>query len=170
MNKRDEIENERLARRRAQEDANLFGRLSAAAAASRAEAQKALKTCSGLSVLEWRVLWDLHDAGPLSVRDMANIQHADHSLISRALPQMRAKGYVILSQDPNDKRQTLVSLAPAGLAAFQSAAPTMKARRDRLQETFTSSDLAQFIALIERLESYLDAERNLRIASSEAAE
>ena len=70
---------DQLSKRRARENANLFGRLSAAAAASRTDAQRILKTVCDLSVVEWRVLWDLYETGPLTERDIASNQRADHS-------------------------------------------------------------------------------------------
>lgn len=153
---------DRLARRRAREDANLFGRLSAASAASRAEAQRTLKAACDLSVVEWRILWDLHEAGPLTVRDMAQIQRADHSLISRALPALHTKGFITISRDGDDKRQSVVTLTVAGTAAYAQAAPVMKARRDRLRAAFAPGDLAQFIALIDQFETYLNSEAEHR--------
>ncbi|KIN63758.1 putative MarR-family transcriptional regulator [Sulfitobacter noctilucicola] len=147
---------ERVAHRKSHQEANIFSRLAAASATSRAHAQRLLKQSSGLSIVEWRVLWDLSEAQPLSVRDFANIQRNDHSLISRALPQMQKKGYLVLSQDPNDKRQTLVTLTEKGRAAFDQAAPIMKARRDMLRATFTAEEASLFLTFIERFENSLE--------------
>ena len=54
--------------------------------------------------MEWRTLWDLVDAGPLTIRDLGAIQRSDHSLVSRALPEMRKKGYVTMPRDMQDER------------------------------------------------------------------
>ncbi|KEJ90053.1 MarR family winged helix-turn-helix transcriptional regulator [Sulfitobacter donghicola] len=148
---------DRVAAQKRNQDTNLFSRLSAATANSRAHAHKCLKTSGSLSVVEWRVLWDLNEAGPLTVRDIAAIQRCDHSLVSRALPQMQAKGFVDLSQDTTDKRQTLVALTPTGHAAFDQAAPAMKARRDNIKAAFTAEELAIFLEFIERFEKTLTA-------------
>jgi DNA-binding MarR family transcriptional regulator len=162
MKDADDAQTERLTRRRKREDTNVFGRLSAASAASRTEAQKTLKAAGDLSVVEWRILWDLYEAGPLTVRDMALIQRADHSLISRALPGLTRRGRIVVSRDGQDKRQTMVALTDAGRAAYEQSAPVMKARRDRLRAAFSPQDLMHFIRLIDTFEAYLgqEAERS----------
>ena len=146
---------QRAERRRAHEDANLFGRIQAAAMASRVQGKKFLDAAGGLSIPEWRILWDLHEAGPLSMQDMATIQRADHSLISRAMTGMRQKGYVTVQRDDDDKRQTLVHLTEDGLRAYLRAAPVMKRRRALLANGFTESEMAQFLDLIDRFEQHL---------------
>ena len=75
--------------------------------------------------MEWRVLWDLAEVGPMTIRDLATIQRADHSLLSRALPQMKEKGFVEMHRDVTDGRQTIVVIAAKGRAAYEKAAPVM---------------------------------------------
>ena len=146
----------RVAARKTIQDKNLFGRLSAAAIASRGHAKRFLQLGGGLSITEWRILWDLQQAGPLSVQDMASIQRTDHSLISRALPVMRKKGFVKTAPNAEDKRQSLVELTPGGARAFEIAAPIMKTRRDSLSETFAPHEIATFLKLLDRFEEHLD--------------
>ena len=146
---------ERVSARKADQDKNLFGRMLAAAMASRGQAQRLLSATSELSITEWRILWDLDCAGPLSVQDMASIQRTDHSLISRALPGMREKGYVKTARCARDKRQSLVVLSDAGKRAFAKAAPTMKQRRIALEAAFPDTELETFLALLTRFESFL---------------
>ncbi len=147
---------ERVAARKARQDTNLFSRLSAAAIASRGQAQRLLKSAAGLSVTEWRVLWDLNEAGPLSIQDIASIQRTDHSLISRALPKMSEKGWVKAVRNCDDKRQSLVELTKAGTAVLAAAAPTMKRRRESLAEAFTPQELDTFLHLLERFERVVE--------------
>lgn len=145
----------RVAARKASQDKNLFSRLSATTIASRSEAQRLLQSTGGLSITQWRILWDLHEAGPLSVQDLASIQRTDHSLISRALPVMREKGYVTTAPNAEDKRQSLVEMTPEGTAAFKIAAPTMLRRRTRLASTFTPEEYSMFLHLLNRFEASL---------------
>lgn len=155
MDKTTDTRAQRFATRRADQSANLFARLQTAATRSRNNATRYLKAGGGLSINEWRILWDLHEAGPLSIQELADIQRADHSLISRTVPDMRAKGLVKTVRSSEDKRQSLVHLDAAGERAFQIAAPFMQARRKALAETFTADEIAQFLSLIERFENYL---------------
>ena len=112
-------------------------------------------------------MWDLFEAGPLTVRDMAAIQRADHSLISRALPGLQAKNLIVLARDETDKRQTMVALTDAGQDAHAAAAPYMEARRDRMRALFTADELTQFVALIDKFEAFLDAEARNRLSQQE---
>lgn len=147
---------QRLASRKAAQDENLFGRLQAAATASRSQAQRLLSSAGGLSITQWRILWDLEEAGPLTVQDMATIQRTDHSLVSRALSVMRDKGYVETITNPEDKRQSLIKMTTAGARAFAIASPVMKERRESLSEIFEPNEIATFLSLITRFEAHLN--------------
>ena len=133
----------------------MFGRLSAAAIASRGQAQRLLKGSAGLSITEWRILWDLVEAGPLSIQDMASTQRTDHSLISRVVPDMQRKGYVSTARGTDDKRQSLVALTEEGARAFEEASPVMRARRARLANTYTEAEMEMFLHFLDRFEGCL---------------
>ena len=145
----------RVAGRCNNQDANLFLRLLAASTASSVQAQRLLKTSGELTITEWRILWDTAEAGPLSVQDIALIQRTDHSLISRALPGMREKGYITTKRSAEDKRHSLVYVTEAGLRAYERAAPVMKARRKALAAAFTADEMETFLGLISRFEAHL---------------
>jgi len=144
-----------IAARQAREDFNIFSRLPAVYAASRTQGQHLLREGGGLSIVEWRVLWDLAEVGPMTIRDLAKIQRADHSLLSRALPQMKEKGFVDMHRDAEDGRQTIVVLAAKGRAAYDQAAPVMARRRAALKETFTQAEIEDFVGYLDRLEDFL---------------
>lgn len=146
---------DRIERRIRHENGNLFARLTPIYAASRSQTERFLKCGGGLSTIEWRVLWDLHEVGPMSIRELAKIQRTDHSKLSRALPAMRAKGFVLIERDKNDGRQTMVSMADAGLAAYNLAAPVMKRRRAAARKEFSEQELEAFVGYLDRFESFL---------------
>ncbi len=146
---------ERIEARRDREVFNVFARLPAIYAASRMQGQHLLQIGGGLSIVEWRVLWDLHEVGPMTIRDLASIQRADHSLLSRALPEIRRKGYVTMRRSNEDGRQTIVALTPAGREAYEQAAPIMKRRRAALREVFSERELTEFVGYLDRLEVFL---------------
>lgn len=141
--------------RRAREDFNVFSRLPAVYAASRTQGQHLLQIGGGLSIVEWRTLWDLHEVGPMTIRDLASIQRSDHSLLSRALPGIRRKGYVTMSRSEEDGRQTIVALTEAGRKAYEHAAPVMARRRAALREAFSEQELAEFVGYLDRLDAFL---------------
>ncbi|WP_213546757.1 MarR family winged helix-turn-helix transcriptional regulator [Vannielia litorea] len=149
------IDPERIRDRRAHEDLNIFSRLPAVYAASRRQGQQFLKAGGGISIVEWRVLWDLCEAGPMTIRDLAAIQRADHSLLSRALPEMKRKGYVSMHRAERDKRQTIVEVTAQGRNVYEAAAPVMARRRAALREVLNEEETRQFIGLLDRLEDFL---------------
>ena len=147
----------RIAARQARENYNVFSRLPTVYAASRAQGQQLLAKGGGLSIVEWRTLWDLHEVGPMTIRDLAAVQRADHSLISRALPEMKRKGFVTVRRDAVDGRATVVEIAPDGVEAYQKAAPVMARRRAALREVFSEDEIKNFVDMLDRLESFLRA-------------
>lgn len=144
-----------IERRIAREDSNVFGRLASIYAASRKQAQRLLQSCGDLSIVEWRTLWDLHEAGPMTISDLAASQRADHSQLSRALPEMRRKGRVSISRAADDGRQTIVALTEVGRKAYSQAAPVMARRRAALRNEFTEDEIIVFIGLLERFEDFV---------------
>ena len=154
LNTQEERADRYRARRIAQER-NLFGRLQTAALSSRKQAQQLLKSAGVLSITEWRVLWDLAEAGPLSVTQMATIQHADHAQISRAIPTMVSKGYVKTSTEEDDRRKSLITLTGTGRAVFEEASVTMTARRAALAKEFSEDEMDTFLQLIHRFEQFV---------------
>ncbi|WP_290770863.1 MarR family transcriptional regulator [Hoeflea sp.] len=146
---------ERISQRREREEQNLFSRLPAAYAASRLQGQRVLQRAGGLSIVEWRVLWDLYEAGPMTIRDLAEIQRTDHSQLSRALPAMQKKQFVTMTRDSADGRQIVVALTETGRRAYETTAPTMKLRREALKAEFSPEEIATFVNLLDRFENFL---------------
>lgn len=170
MTEHPKVDAEQIRARMEREGFNVFARLPAVYAASRMQSRNFLEIAGGLSVVEWRTLWDLAEAGPLTIRDLAAIQRADHSLLSRALPEMRKKGYVTMYKDTRDGRQTVVTLTDAGRAAYNRAAPVMAQRRAALREVFSQDEIRAFAGFFDRLEEFLRIPAAEILASQTAVE
>ena len=155
MTKQKNRDQERIRARQSREDYNVFSRLPAVYAASRRQGQRFLEIGGGLSILEWRTLWDLHEVGAMTIRDLATIQRTDHSLISRALPSMVKKGYITMERDTKDGRQTIVDLTPIGQEAYAKAAPIMAQRRASLKNCFSDDEIKNLVYYLDKLENYL---------------
>ena len=164
MTEQVQIDAAQIRARMEREGLNIFSRLPAVYAASRTQGRNFLEIGGGLSIVEWRTLWDLAEAGPLTIRDLAAIQRADHSLLSRALPDIRDKGYVTMHRSASDGRQTIVKLTPKGRAAYERAAPVMARRRAALKDVFSEEEIRTFAGFLDRLEEFL------RIPADEIAE
>ena len=143
--------------RELEQNRNLFGRISAAYLSSRMQAQRMLKSAGDLSITEWRVLWDLAEAGPLTVTEIANIQRTDHALISRAIPAMKRSGYITTSVSKTDRRQSLIALTPVGREAFEQTSTVMSARRAALANVFSQEELNTFLSFIDRFETFVNS-------------
>lgn len=163
-------ENQRLESRKLFIKNNIFSIMPVINAATRSQAQRLLLAVSDLSTVEWRVLWDLQETGPMTVRDLAEIHQLDHSLLSRALPEMRRKGYVTVTRDPKDGRQSIVAITPQGQTQYQRAAPTMARRRAALSKIFTADEIATFLALLDRLDTFVRQPIEDIIADKEPAD
>ena len=155
MSKATDRDLERIKARQDRENYNIFARLPAIYAASRGQGQQLLRKGGGLSIVEWRVLWDLAEVGPMTIRDLAMTQRADHSLLSRALPDMKRKGFVEMQRDTQDGRQTIVMLTAKGREAQKTAAPIMSRRRAALKDVFTAEEIEDFVGYLDRLETFL---------------
>ncbi|SIT76277.1 DNA-binding transcriptional regulator, MarR family [Yoonia rosea] len=164
------VDAEQIRARMEREGFNIFARLPAVYAASRTQSRNFLDIAGGLSVVEWRTLWDLAEAGPLTIRDLAAIQRADHSLLSRALPDMRKKGYVTMHKDTRDGRQTVVALTESGRAAYDRAAPVMAQRRAALRDVFSQEEIRAFAGFLDRLEEFLRIPTTELLASRKTQE
>lgn len=149
------IDPERIRNRRATERLNVLSYLPAVYAASRIQSVQFLKHGGGLSIVEWRTLWNLSEGGPMTIRDLSAIQRSDHSLLSRGLSAMRNKGYITMVRNETDKRQMVVDLTARGRAAYRRAAPVMARRRTALRETMAEEDIRTLICLLEKLEAFL---------------
>ena len=146
---------DRIGARAEQAGSNLFARMAAIYAASRKQAQDLLQVGGGISIVEWRTLWDLHEVGPMTISDLALTQRSDHSQLSRALPQMREKGLVSMRQAAQDGRQTIVTLTAKGRDAYHLAAPVMGKRRAVLSDVFTPEEIAELIGYLDRFEAFV---------------
>ncbi|WP_299774850.1 MarR family transcriptional regulator [uncultured Tateyamaria sp.] len=165
-------QNDRVDRYKARcltQERNLFGRLQAAALASRTQAKRLLKSKGDLSITEWRVLWDLAEAGPLTVTEMASIQRTDHALISRTIPAMIEKGYVATKTGTTDRRTSLVALTAAGRSVFEGTSVIMSQRRAALSTAFSEADLDVFLGLIDRFEQFVEDPKSLSPATEGTA-
>ncbi|WP_108837223.1 MarR family winged helix-turn-helix transcriptional regulator [Tateyamaria sp. Alg231-49] len=155
MTERPNTQKDRIEKRRAYEAKNPFSRMDSAHHASRQQGLHILQQSAGLTTVEWRVLWDLHEAGPMTIRDLAQIQRSDPSLISRALPAMERKGFVRMTRGEHDGRQVVVEMDTAGYAAHAAASPAMKRRREALRSTFSEQELSTLVDLLTRFEDAL---------------
>lgn len=76
----------------------------------------------GLNVAEWRVMAILGSFAPLSTRTLARYSAMEKSKISRATSRLIARGFVVRSADPTDKRLLLLHFSARGKRLYERMA------------------------------------------------
>ncbi len=91
---------------------------------------------AGAIPLTWYdVLLELRAAGePLRMQTLGGRVVLSRTRVSRLVQELESRGLVSRAPDPGDRRSTLASITPAGLAALAEAAPTYLAG---IEEHFT---------------------------------
>ena len=114
----------------------------------------AVVEASGLSLLEWRVMASLSGKVALSVGERADIVLAKQPTVTKLVGRMAEAGWVQRVDAPHDKRQSLVSLTPAG---HRKVKPLLN--QARLHEAQVMTDIgADEVTLLKRtLERLIEA-------------
>lgn len=75
----------------------------------------------GLTIPKWRILSILNRLGESSMGLVADFCAIDRTTLTRTIDQLAEAGLVVRREDPRDRRQTLMSLTPAGAGAYKIA-------------------------------------------------
>jgi len=117
-----------------------------------AQAQHILRTYSDIGQSEWRVLALVEDRGTSNMAQVVRDGRMDKAQVSRAIKALVAKGYVMATENPDDQRQNVLSLTPAGKAVHDRVRPHMAARQHVLLAGFSDADIAHLFAMLDQLE------------------
>src|SRR6478672_764981 len=110
------------------------------------QAQTAHRLRHGVDPSAYPVLFQLVDA-PKRTTELATCLHADTSTISRQVTSLVEVGFVERTQDPEDRRATILVATDAGRAAFAA----MQRDRDRLMTQVLAEWSARDVATLVRL-------------------
>lgn len=138
---------------------NLVHRLFRLGNAVQTQTQQLLALTSDISVVHYRILLRLSQAGPQNVQGIAELLGTNRSLVSRVLPALRTRGWVELLAHESDRRQLIVHLTDDGRAVVKQHEAPIMARFDALQAAFTDDELDSLLEYLDRLESvtHIDA-------------
>jgi len=106
---------------------------------------------AGLTILEWRVLATLSDGRSRSVGDIAYIALAQQSTVTKLLGRLEAEGRVERSEGEIDRRQSLVSITPAGRAALGSLLAKSKQHERGLVSRLNQREAASLKSALRKL-------------------
>ena len=124
----------------------------AAEAASRGF-QSIYKAQYGMLRTEWRVLAHLGRFGEMTARDICMRAALHKTKVSRAVKALEARRFLVRRTVETDRRLEVLSLTPAGQAAFRNLADAARAYDAALAASLPSGDLAALRRALRRLSS-----------------
>ncbi len=108
------------------------------------------------------LLFPLLHEGPLRVRDLAEIKHADPSTVSRQTAQLVRAGLVRREADPADGRASRLAITPTGEAACERLRAVRHEAVSKALRDWSDERIAAFTDLFRQFNSSVDAYRHDR--------
>jgi DNA-binding MarR family transcriptional regulator len=105
----------------------------------------------GIGVPEWRILVTLGEFETMTAKDVGTHSHMHKTKVSRAVSALERRKLVVRRENRADRRETFLSLTPAGRAIYRELAPGAIEFARRLFETIDPADRAAFERAIDRL-------------------
>lgn len=87
----------------------------------------------------------------LSVKDVAEALHLEHSTVSRLIGEMAEDGLVIRGTDPQDRRRTTVELTDQGRVVVEDGTGIRSWAMGRVFQEWSDRDLRTLAAMLERM-------------------
>lgn len=103
---------------------------------------------AGLSVMEWRVMASLSEGPALSIKALSDIVLAQQPTVTKLVGRMVTQGWVVRTNGPDDKRQTLVTLTSQGRHTVAPLLALAKAHEQEVFERLGSASEAQLKTLL----------------------
>ncbi len=111
----------------------------------------AVVEANGLSLMEWRVMASLSGKDALSVGELANIVLAKQPTVTKLVGRMEDAGWVKRVDAPHDKRQSLVSLTPAGQRKVKPLLDQARAHEAQVMADIGTAEVAQLKRTLEKI-------------------
>lgn len=109
-----------------------------------------------MTIPEWRVMAVLGMAAPLSANQVAEKSRMDKVQVSRAVARLLDAGHVERDTDSLDRRRSHLRLSKTGEQVYNQIAPLALAAEARLLAALSPEELAQFEALLTKLQRNAD--------------
>ena len=111
-------------------------------------------SAGNLSETQWRVLRVTDERGSIDFSDLAAATVITKSSLSRVVRDLSARGLISRSDDPDDQRQALIGILPAGTRLVESLAPAIEAEYQLIYDAVGLADIQE---LLSRLEAFIVA-------------
>ncbi len=90
---------------------------------------------------EWRVLAALGARIEIATKEFPRLTTLDKMQVSRAMAGLEARGIVSRTSDPNDRRERIVALTPAGRALYRKIVPLALEREAKMLALLTPEEV-----------------------------
>jgi DNA-binding MarR family transcriptional regulator len=111
----------------------------------------AVVEANGLSLMEWRVMASLSGKDSLSINELASIVLAKQPTVTKLVGRMQDAGWVQRVDATHDKRQSLVSLTPAGQRKVKPLLAQARAHETQVMAEIGLAEIAQLKKVLERM-------------------
>lgn len=104
---------------------------------------------------EWRVLAILGMRPEIATKEIGPLTTLDKMQVSRAVQGLESRGIVGRKHHPDDRRELIVSLTPAGRALYRKIVPYALARETELLEALTAEEAKVLDRVMRKLSAAL---------------
>jgi DNA-binding MarR family transcriptional regulator len=111
----------------------------------------AVVEANGLTLMEWRVMASLSGKDSLSINELASIVLAKQPTVTKLVGRMQDAGWVQRVDATHDKRQSLVSLTPAGQRKVKPLLAQARAHETQVMAEIGLAEIAQLKKVLERM-------------------
>ena len=108
-------------------------------------------------------------SGPKRVSELADCTHSDVSTVSRQASNLVSQGVATKVTDPDDGRVQLITLTPEGEALLEAVKGQRSQWFQSLLTDWTSEEVAEFTAYLDRFGDALEASRARTLARTHPA-
>lgn len=105
----------------------------------------------GIIRAEYHILMCLAHYPTLSAQDVSRLTRRPRNSISRAVHRMLAEGYIDRAPDPDDGRQAILTITPAGRALHEKIAARLAERQEQVLSPLSRDERRQLDGLLQRL-------------------
>ncbi len=105
----------------------------------------------GLTQTQFATLAKVHETGECSQSDLVRLIGLDSATINGVIGRMIARGFLNVTEDPNDRRRQFVSLTREGLAVVEQAEVIGSAISEETLSSLSPTEQARLIQLLRKM-------------------
>lgn len=105
----------------------------------------------GIGIPEWRVVAQLGEFGKLTSRDIGELAQMHKTKVSRAVNELEKRGLVSRAENRQDRRESFVTLTPAGKRIYDQIVPLALGFEARWVEGIAADELKVFERVLSTL-------------------